>query len=401
VAPSDDRIDDYSAFDLNEKNHRRNIESVWARMREQETLPYSGKYGGYYILTRYEDVALVARNAKAFSSAENGIAMPDLHAESRLIPVESDPPFHSEYRSLFVPFVTKEAIQKHESTVRTVSIELLNKCAELPSMDFVGSFARPFPAFVILTILGIPDRDIDRLAGLIDTAIDGAEEEGRGGPQAIKAAQEFSAYLDQVLAGKRGAPFDPANVISAIVHSSLPSAPLGPKEQNSLLKILIFGGFTTTTFALTSAMRWLVEHPGDLERLRATPRLLATAVEEFVRFASPGTYTARTVMTDITIRNTDLHKGDRVVMCQGAANRDPTVFERPEEIVLDRTPNQHLGFGRGPHGCMGLHLARLELHVALEECLKRLGDYALDPTHEIKWASGETQGMLTLPLLRR
>lgn len=392
---------DYSSFDLTEKDHRRNIEGVWSSMRQEAVLPRSACHGGFYIISRYDEVCEAARNAREFSSAANGIAIPDMHADARLLPVESDPPHQTEYRSLFMRFLTREAVSQHEPMIRAVARKLLDSVLQRSEFDFAHDFARPYPAMVVLTMLGLQEQDIDRLTYLVDTSIDGAEGEGRSGPKRAEAARELTDHLNGILEQKRAAPHDPNDVISTIVHSRLPSAPLGPKEQISLLKIFIFGGFTTTTFALTSAVRWLLEHPADLERLRTQPELLPTAIEEFVRFASPGTYLGRTVMRDMTFGNTQLRQGDRILLAMGAANRDPKVFARPEEVVLDRKPNRHVGFGHGPHACMGTHLARLELRVALEECLGRIGDYCIDAGREIRWASGETQGMLTLPLRRK
>ncbi|MEA3183514.1 MAG: hypothetical protein QOI59_7037 [Gammaproteobacteria bacterium] len=396
----------FSTFDITAKEHRKHIEPVWSQMRAQSQLPRSDNFGGFYILTKHADVAAASRDARLFSSAANGIAIPDLSAGGRLLPVESDPPYHTEYRSLFAPFVTNAAMQKHDPLLRSLATGLLDRCAGRPKLDFVKEFARPFPAFAVLRILGIPETDVDRMAHLVDTAVDGAEGEGRGGPQMIAAAKELNEYLVRVLQARQAAPHDPENIISTIVHASLPSAPLGLKEQTSLLKIFIFGGFTTTTFALASAMRWLLEHPADFDRLRSHPDLLRSAVDEFVRFSSPGTYVARTAMQDTMMGTTPLRKGDRVLLCYGAANRDPAVFEQPDELILDRALNQqaanrHLGFGNGPHGCMGIHLARLEMRVALDECLKVLGAYCVDPEGEIEWASGETEGMTTLPLMLR
>lgn len=406
MSTPDDRPDDFSAFDITAKDHRKHIEPLWSRMRAQPQLPRSAKFGGFYILTRHADVAAASRDAKLFSSAANGIAIPDLHAGGRLLPVESDPPHHTEYRALFAPFVTNAAMQKHEPLLRSLATGLLDQCAGQPRLDFVKAFARPFPAMAVLRILGIRATDVDRMAHLVDTSVDGAEGEGRGGPRMIAAARELNDYLVRELQARQAAPHDPDNIISTLVHSSLPTAPLGLKEQTSLLKIFIFGGFTTTTFALASAMRWLLEQPADFDRLRNHPELLRSAVDEFVRFSSPGTYVARTAMQDTVIGTTPVCKGDRVLLCYGAANRDAAVFERPAELMLDRplnqqTGNRHLGFGNGPHGCMGIHLARLEMRVALEECLKTLGDYRVDPHGKIEWASGETEGMTTLPLLLR
>lgn len=401
MSKPDERAERVSAFDITEKDHRKDIEPVWASMRARTALPHSEKFGGFYILTRYEHL-IAAHDANVFSSAENGIAIPDVSAGARLLPVESDPPEHTEYRSLFASFVSNEAMRKHEPLLRRIATDLLSRLAGRPKFDFVKSFARPYPALAVLNILGISDRDIDRMTYLVDTSVDGAEGEGRGGQKMLEAARELTEYLYRILDEKRGATHDPSNIISTIVHSSLPTAPLGPKEQCSLLKIFIFGGFTTTTFALASAIRWLLEHPQDFASLRKRPELIATAVEEFVRFSSPGTYVGRTVMSDTAIGGTQLRKGDRVLLCYGAANRDPEAFDRPDEVVLDRTARRrHLAFGNGRHACMGIHLARLELRVALEECLKVIGDYDIDPAGEITWASGETQGMASLPLILR
>lgn len=394
-----ENLNEFANFDINAKNHRKNIESIWDKMRFQRTLPHSDQYGGFYVLTRYANVTQVARDAKGFSSAERGIAIPDLHAGARLIPVETDPPQHSEYRALLLRFVSGEAMRRHEELLRVTLRNLYAKCSELNRFDFVRQIARPYPALVVLTILGMPEPDIDRLAYLVDTSIDGAEGEGRGGPAMIGAGRELSHHLHGILSERRAAPYDPEDIISTIVHTALPTAPFGPSEQCSFLKILIFGGFTTTTFALTSAVRWLLEHPADQERLRRTPELMRTAIDEFIRFSSPGTYLARTVKADTMIGSTPLRAGDRVLLSYGAANRDPEVFVRPHEVLLDRSPNPHVGFGHGPHGCMGLHLARLELRVALEESLNHIARYCLDPNEEIAWASGETQGMSTLPLI--
>jgi cytochrome P450 len=406
MSTPDDQPDEFSTFDITAKDHRKHIEPVWSRMRALSQLPRSDKFGGFCILTKHADVAAASRDAKLFSSAANGIAIPDLSAGGRLLPVESDPPEHTEYRSLFAPFVTNAAMQKHEPLLRSLATGLLHQCAGRPRLDFVKEFARPFPAIAVLSILGIPETDVDRMAHVVDTSVDGAEGEGRGGPQMIAAARELNDYLVRVLQAWQAAPHDPDNIISTIVHSSLPTAPFGLKEKTSLLKIFIFGGFTTTTFALASAMRWLLEHPEDFDRLRRSPELLRSAVDEFVRFSSPGTYVARTAMQDTAIGGTPLRKGDRVLLCYGAANRDAAVFDRPDELMLDRpltqqTANRHLGFGNGPHGCMGIHLARLEMRVALEECLKVFGDYRVDPHGKIEWASGETEGMSTLPLVLR
>jgi cytochrome P450 len=385
----------FAHFDHNADQHRAGAECTWARMRETPGLPYSSSYGGFYIVTRYADIAIAASKPELFSSAQ-GIAIPDLHFDSRLLPLETDPPIQQEYRKLLVPFLTRERISRKEPEIRAIAQTLLADFVRKKRIDFVHAFAKPFPSRVALNVLGFPAGDALHLDALINDCID-----GRGSEKAATAGHELVEYIENFLVRQRMAPANPEDIISVVAHATIGGKPLEHAEQNSVVKLLLFGGFTTTTFALSSAFKWLAEHPDDRVRLQKDPSLLRTAVEDFVRFASPGTYLARTVVADTQLGGTQLRAGDRILMCFGSANRDQSAFVQPDEVKLDRTPNRHMGFGYGTHGCMGLHLARLELRIAFEVLLVELVDFELDPAAEIRWASGETQGMTTLPLVIR
>jgi cytochrome P450 len=139
--------------------------------------------------------------------------------------------------------------------------------------------------------------------------------------------------------------------------------------------------------------------PEDAQRLRDTPKLIDKASEEIVRFASPASYLRRTVTKEVVLGETQLHEGDWVVLAFGAANRDPNVFECPDQVVLDRSPNHHLGFGSGVHRCIGSFLAKLEMRVALEEILRRYREIKLDAAQPIQYSSGLNQGIMALPVI--
>jgi cytochrome P450 len=386
-------------FDHNSENHRRGIETTWASMRELEVLPYSRAHNGFYVVTRYEDVAYAARNPEIFSSAQ-GIAIPDLHVDFRLLPLETDPPVHREYRRLLNPFVTHDHVSRFEPIIREVASDLIGRLEQRiggnPDIDFVALFAMPFPGRVALKFLGFPEDAAPVLDELLNTIVD-----LRGTDAARAAAGSLHTYIEGFLESHRTRPLNCDVILSAIAHAKIDGARLSPAQQNSLTTLLLFGGFTTTTFALSCAMHWLASHPQDRQRLSGHPELLPLAVEEFVRFASPGTYLGRTVTRDTELRSTQLKKGTRVLLSYGSANRDESVFARADEIMLDRAPNRHLGFGYANHSCLGVHLARLELRLALQLLLSHLGDFEVDRSREIRWSSGETQGMTTLPLTVR
>jgi cytochrome P450 len=160
-----------------------------------------------------------------------------------------------------------------------------------------------------------------------------------------------------------------------------------------------FGGFDTTAIALTSAMHWLATHPENADTLRTKPETLERAIEEFVRFSSPGSYLRRTVTQDVELGGCPLHAGDRVMMAFAAANRDPAKFACPDQVKLDRFPNAHVGFGAGVHRCIGSFVAKLEMKIALEELLDRYPFFRVDPQGEVRWECGENLGISSLPLI--
>lgn len=382
----------FEQFDHNAEQHPKFADDLWTRMRATSGLPHSSAHGGFYVLTRYADVAEAARMYSKFSSA-GGVVIPDPQL-LRLPPLETDPPLQTEYRRLLSPFLTRQKVAGHEGMIRAVANSLLGGFAGKTRVDFVEAFATPFPSRVALNFLGFPPDDAPMLDRLISSSVG-----GQGSQEARRSAKALSAYIESFLQRRRDLPRDPECIISAVAHAEIAGRPLSVAQQSAVVRLLLFGGFTTTTLALSSAFKWLAEHTESRRQLQENPGLLATAVDEFVRFASPGTYVARTVVEDTELAGTRLHAGDRVLLSYGAANRDKQMFRRPDEIELNRTPNRHLGFGHGPHACMGLHLGRLELKIAVETVLARLIDFELDPEAHIQWLSGDTQGMITLPLL--
>jgi cytochrome P450 len=386
--------EDLSQFDHHQEHHREGVECRWARLREMPGLPRSDKYGGFHLVTRHADLRKAAAQHAIFSCAQ-GVALPNEH-RTRHIPEEVDPPLHREYRRILEPFLTPEAVASLEPIARRHVLTLLDTFKDSDRLDFVSSFAEPLPIYFSLEVFGFPTRDAHMLNDLVSRLIN-----GRGSEDGKQASQALTAYIENLLAQKAAASKggQPGDVVTAIALSCVLGKPLSIEDKVSMTRLLLFGGFTTVNLALSYTFYLLATKPELVVQLRANPALLTTAVEEFIRLASPGTYLRRTVVADTQLSGTDLHPGDQVLLCFGAANRDPAIFERAEEVVLDRNPNPHVAFGFGTHRCMGSMIGKLEMRVALQELLQRYERFEIDPRGALEWGSGETQGLKALPLI--
>ena len=384
--------DDFRGFDHHSPNHRDSVEALWARMRDLPNLPHSESYGGFYVVTRHADLRSAAGLHKIYSSAD-GLALPN-EDRTRHIPAEVDPPLQREYRRILDPFLTPDYGARHESMVREIAVELLEGLADESRLDVVSRFTEPFPVFAALAIFGFPRADAARLNDLVERLI-----HGRGSVAAKQASMDLTDYLVQLLTARADSADPSTDIVAAVAAGRVEGRSLSLDEQVSITRLLLFGGFTTVNLALSSTLNVLARQPQMADALRAAPDLYRTALEEFVRYASPGTYLRRTVTGAAELGGSSLHRGDQLLLCFGAANRDPKVFDRPDELVLDRNPNPHVGFGFGAHRCMGSAIAKLEIRVALEEILNRYERLELDPDRPAVWGQGETQGLTSLPMI--
>ena len=186
--------------------------------------------------------------------------------------------------------------------------------------------------------------------------------------------------------------------MSVLLDAEIDGRPLDDDEQLFSMTLLLLGGLDTTTSAIAMALAHLADHPDHRARLLADPDLLDTAVEEFVRVATPVQGLGRTVTRDTELGGCPLRAGDRVFLLWASGNRDPEAFDRSDEVILDRHPNHHLGFGAGPHRCVGSHAGKLMVKVALQELLPWLGDYRI--AGQLGWVGGETRGLRSLLVQR-
>ena len=356
----------------------------WAELRKHEPVARSECHGGFWVVSRYADIMAAACDPARFSS-QDGTGTPPI--PTKLLPIDTDPPLHQKYRKIINPSFTPSAVRAQEGEWRSLAKELIAQLPEDEPVELCGAFAVPFPQQVALRMIGFPDDDRPDLARWIDdiTRLRGIDDEKVG-----EAAVGVMSRIIERLEERRDQPRRD-DLISVLLEAEIDGRPLDEDEQLFTMTLLLLGGLDTTTSAIAMALAHLADHPDDRARLLADPDLLDTAVEEFVRVATPVQGLGRTVTTDTELGGCPLRAGDRVFLLWASGNRDADAFDRPDEVVLDRHPNHHLGFGAGPHRCVGSHAGKLMVKIALQELLPWLGDYGI--AGELSWVGGETRGL--------
>lgn len=387
---------DLSRFDHFSQEFAQYPEALWAALRGVEGLATSEKYDGFTIVARYDDICEAARNAEVFSSAAGGVAIPPQPMPA-LIPVETDAPMHSQYRKILTAALGPTAIARHEAEFRDLADQLLAAVADQDEFDFCEAFSAQFPERVSLRLIGFDPEDRATLGKWFHdvTHLRGIDDEAVG-----SAVVNMFNRVKEVAAERRDAPRRD-DLLSLLLDGEVDGRRLTDDEILMYVTLLLFGGLDTTASAITGAFWYLAQHPEDRERLLRDEVALDKAVEEIVRWTSPVQALARTTTADATVGGCPVAKGQQVLLLWGAGNRDETVFDAPDEIQLDRTPNRHLGFGMGPHRCMGSHLAKTMVKIAVERGLPALGDFELADESAIRWATGEARGIVHLPLRRK
>ena len=262
------------------------------------------------------------------------------------------------------------------------------------NFDVAADFAEPFAKVVALRVIGFDPADLPKLEHWTHVLSVGTREDEEG----VQAGMELFGFLGATLAQRAAEP-PRDDLISVIVAGTIDGRPLTADEQLSMLLLLAFGGLHTTGQVIAGALVWLADHPEDRARLRDEPELMGPAVEEFVRYVSPVTHMNRTAAKDTELGGCPIKSGERVMFGIGSANHDERVFDRPDDVVLDRYPNHHFGFGAGPHRCIGSHLGKLAVRVALEEFLAAFADFEVQDHHLLRWQGGEGRHLQSAPLV--
>ena len=312
--------------------------------------------------------------------------------------LETDPPGHTAKRKLISSRFIPRAARPLRPRIRELAQTIVDGVIDSGQCDLAERVAGLLPSYVLADLLGIPLEDGVSLYPLTE-AIHAAP--GSQPPEAtLKAVMKLLRYAHQVWEDKRAHPSD--DIASMIANGWIDGVPIDEMDFNLYFLLLVGAGGDTTRNLVTGGVLALLEHPGELARLRAdVDGLLPTAIEEMLRWVSPFVYMRRTAKQAVRLGQTEIAAGDKVVMYYGAANRDPGAFEDPERLDLTRKPNDHVAFGGGgPHFCLGAHIARIEIEELLREVVTRMAD--LELAGEPVWLqSNFVSGLKHLPVRYR
>jgi cytochrome P450 len=365
-------------------------------LRQRCPIAHTERFGGGWLPTRYEDVAAIAYDTDHFSS--RSIIMSNFRPPLDEAPVggapplTAAPPFHHHARRLLLPAFTKAAVARQEPATRAFCHSLIDAFGDRAVIDAASEYAQHIPIRVIADMLGFPPEDGPRFREFVENTLEGVNQEP---DERIERVQELFDYLLAQIRDHVDHPRD--DLTTFLINVELYGSKLEAEHVAGTMALLLIAGIDTTWSAIGASLWHLAKTPRDRERLVAEPTLLPTALEEFLRAFAPVTM-ARLVKEDMNWHGADMKADDWILLSFPAANRDPAQFDRANEIVIDRQVNRHAAFGLGIHRCVGSHLARMELRVALEVWLERIPEFSLEDPAAVTWSAGQIRGPRALPL---
>ncbi|HZP30944.1 MAG TPA: cytochrome P450 [Acidimicrobiia bacterium] len=372
TAPAPDAIQ-HSVFAPTDAEMAANPQPVYRMMRE--FAPVIETDDGGIMVTRHEDVMYALRNPDLFSSDMDAIALGNVRP---LIPLQIDPPDHVKFRKILDPLFAPREVAKLEAEVRGLTNSLIDAFVDRGRVDFTTELAVPLPCTVFLALMGLPQEDLDlflrykdniiRPEGMVDARADAIRRE---------TAQEMYAYFGTVIEERRREPRD--DLVTRFVEAEVDGHRLTNEDILDIGFLFIIAGLDTVTATLTCSVAYLARNPEHRRALAADLSLVPAAVEELLRWETPVPGVARVLAHDAEIGGTTYPAGTKCTVLIGSANTDETEFPAADRVDFAREGNRHLGFGGGIHRCLGSHLARLELRIALEEFHRRIPEYELAP----------------------
>jgi cytochrome P450 len=327
-------------------------------------------------LTRYDDIVTVTKRRDVHSmDADTAVVVAlALGAGRPLIPLMLDGDQHTKYRKLLDPLFAPKQVARLEPVIRDLSEMLIDAFAADGQVDFFAAFCEPLPSQIFLSQLGLPLDDVPFLLWVKDGIIRPTDEahQQAAGPKLIE-------YLDAELDRREALDEPQDDLIGGFLTAEVDGHTLTHEDVIDITFLLVLAGLDTVTASLSCMVDWLARHPEERDRLVADPSLLPAAIEELMRVHTPVVAGGRHATADFEIDGVDVKAGDEIRVVWAAADMDPDVFPDPTRVDFDRPSNRHIAFASGFHRCLGSHLARLELRVALETLHRRIPDYHLDP----------------------
>jgi cytochrome P450 len=383
-------------------SQQREFGTHWELANElRESCPhFYNKYsdGGYWVFTRHDAVRDIYKTPEIFSS--ESITPWEPNPIYRLVPTQIDAPDHIKYRRILNPWFSPKSMDDAEDLIRSICREYVEQIAAKGGCDFIEEFALHFPTAAFLSVIGVPVSETDRFVAWVDDFFAGFSGDPAGLEPMAKALQEIREYWIAALDERRGEPERPGDLASHLLHVKYgDERPLTDDEMLDMLTVLVLAGLDTTRGELGYMFRHLALHPEHRRVLIEQPELIPLAVEETLRYYTIIFGDGRKVTRDTEFYGVNLKQGDMVYGLVSGANRDPRAWEQADEFVIDRKRNNHMGFANGPHRCLGMHLARREMQVAVEEWLKVIPDFELGSDEVLlERGGGSMMSLNKLPL---
>ncbi len=390
--PTDDGFADLTSHDtfMNGAPH-----NTFARLRRDDPVSWTewGGGKGFWSITRYDDILEMNRNTKVFSSAQ-GIRMEDQSYEEYLARrtfQETDPPEHMQMRIKLAKAFSKGVIEQFEEDLRAISTDILDEVLQNESFDATKTIARELPMRMLGRILGTPDEDLPWLVEKGDALIANTDpdftahvmdkmstDEFRMMPFNSPAGAELYAYAKDLME-KKNASGETDGILHLILQPSPDGSVISETEFRNFFCLLVAAGNDTTRYSIAAGMQAMCHQPELLGQMKEGGAIWDTMADEVIRWATPALYFRRTATQDHEMHGKTIREGDKVLYWFASGNRDESYFTDPMRVDLMRNPNKHLAFGLGgPHLCLGMWLARLEVTVLFQELSKRISHIEAD-----------------------
>lgn len=362
--------------------HRREAPVYW-----HEPTEHTPDGEGFWSVATHPETLAVLRDADTYSSVTGGARpyggtlLQDLPIAGQVLNMMDDPR-HAHIRRLVSSGLTPRMIRRVEDDLRARARALLDAVEPGVAFDFLVDVAAELPMQMICILLGVPESERHWLFQAIEPTFDfGDSRRGEVGTISVEeAGSRMFAYGTELIAAKRAQPTD--DMLSVVANAT--ADPLSDLELYMFFSLLFSAGAETTRNGVAGGLLALAQNPDQYRRLQDGPELLPTAIEEMIRWTSPSPSKRRTATRDTELGGQPIKAGQKVLVWEGSANRDPTVFENPDTFDVGRKRNPHLGFGQGVHYCLGANLARLELRVLYEELLSRFDEVRV--VKPVEWA---------------
>ena len=386
-------------FDILDPGYTENPGPIWRDMRERCPMAHTERWGGSWMAMGYEDVQALIRRVPELSSRQPTI-LPimegkDLLAEYNtdlLPPITKDPPDSIPLRRLILPFFTPKAVEKYRSFTEQLCHDLIDGFIDKGACDGAADYARQISPRVMGHLLGIDPAQSEDFLTWVQGFIEFGASDYAVRAKNYRIIRDF--FAEQVARRRRELGQD---FISELLTKEIDGQPVTDRMIVNMCVLLLSAGIDTTWSTIGTTMLHFATYAEDRRRLAGSPELLTSAIEEILRLYSPVS-AGRIAMEDVEHGGSTIKRGERMILNLPSANRDPEIFDDPDEYIIDRDMNRHIAFGIGFHRCAGSNLARLEMQVALSVWFSRIPEFELSDPSAVTWSAGQVRGARNVPV---